>query len=549
MATVDKRVPADDQFAAPDTFEQVAHFREFRRATAVLAEAGLMAKSYDEVVHGISDALLPIVGAQTVGVAIWSDVKNYLQLLPGSFGAPADMVASSQVDATDRRSGAARVISTGQAYYTNSPVGELTGFEGWTRGFGINQLLTAPLITDGVKNGVLHVANRHSGFTPANLAQVETLAPFVAAAVEHVRRRTALHKSEALSKIVAETASSIAGGLTLEQVAAGPLRRYQKAAGSVALAVSFASESSPRIFSCESDVPDQVIEQFVREAPQHRSRMWQQLRRPVGVGDTGAAAVHVPVVVSGERQATLSLLRIPGVPFSVTEQWSIQRLTNVIALAWATESYEQGKAHVARIQERQRIADDLHDHVAQILFSAKLTLQSLAEELVADNPALEPVVRARELLVRSELALRDSIDHLSVTESDSLVDRLRAVVAQVEDEFQTPIRLEISEVDFPALEEIAPAVADVALRAAREGMVNAMKHAGPCRVTVVLKLARDHRFLVAVIDDGLGMSVSQPDGHGLSAVRRLVRQFGGSVRLSREEPPLMRFEVVLPLLD
>ncbi|PYE12457.1 histidine kinase [Williamsia limnetica] len=549
MATVGENMPADDEFAARGMVERLVPLPEFRRATAVLAEVGLNASTYDHVVQGISDALLPIVGAQSVGIAIWSDAKRYLQLVPGSFGASADMVASSQVDATDRRSGAARVISTGQAYYTNDAVGEIPGFEGWMRGFGIDQLLTAPLVTGGVSNGVLHVANRHSGFIPANLAQVETLAPFVAAAVEHVRRRTALRKSEALSKIVAETASSIAGGRTLEHVAAGPLRRYQEAAGCVALAISFASDQSPRIFSCKSDVPDQAIEDFVREAPQNRPRIWLQLLRPVGVGDAGASAVHVPVVVGGKRQATLSLLRIPGVPFSRAEQWSIQRLTNVIALAWATESYELGKAHVARVQERQRIADDLHDHVAQILFSAKLTLQSLSEDLDATDAAAAPVNRARELLVRSELALRDSIDHLTVTESEFLVDRLRSVVAQVEEEFQIPIRLEINDADFPTLENIAPQVADAALRAAREGMVNAAKHAGPCRVTVVLKPAGDHRFLVAVIDDGLGTSANRSDGHGLSAIRRLIRQFGGSVRLSRNEPPLMRFEVILPLSE
>jgi signal transduction histidine kinase len=147
------------------------------------------------------------------------------------------------------------------------------------------------------------------------------------------------------------------------------------------------------------------------------------------------------------------------------------------------------------------------------------------------------------------LALRDSIDHLTVAESEFIVDRLRSVVAQVEDEFQIPIRLEVSDADFPSLKKVAPDVADVALRAAREGMVNAAKHAGPCRVTVVMKPTREHRFLVAVIDDGLGTSVTRSDGHGLSAIRRLVRQFGGSVRLSRNEPPLMRFEVVLPLLE
>ena len=103
-----------------------------------------------------------------------------------------------------------------------------------------------------------------------------------------------------------------------------------------------------------------------------------------------------------------------GEPFARAERRSFTRMANVAALNYATELYQQQRAELARLQERQRLADDLHDDVAQILFAAQLTprLDPRARRRRPTSVA-ERIARARGLLIRGDTAIRTVIHKLS----------------------------------------------------------------------------------------------------------------------------------------
>ncbi|CAN5326219.1 hypothetical protein BH09ACT10_BH09ACT10_16640 [soil metagenome] len=520
----------------------------YGEAARTLSRLSLSANSFTEVMAGIRSGLADLVAAEKIGVAVWADSGQYLQLLPGSFGAPDDLVASSQVDAMDQRSGAARVMLTGQAWFTNDAAGHIPGFDQWVHGFGIKQLMTVPLAVEGARIGVLHLANSPGGFRHADIDVLEDLVPFIATTVEHVRRRLRSVRKEQLATTIAESAAGVASGQSLQQLAAGPLDRFRESIGANLLWITFNGEKTARVALKRGFVPSALRDAFFADAAQPRAATRFYLERPKGVGDAGVALAHVPVVVAGHQQAILSVLRIPGAPFSDEERQSLRRLANVTALAWATETYQRERAQRARMHERQRIADDLHDDVAQTLFSAEMTLQSLIEDLGPEDNALAPASRAHDLLVRGELSLRSAIHHLTAPEATRLVDRLAELVQITEEEFAVPVRLDLGRANNDVVDSLSPAAADVLLRAAREGIVNAAKHAGPCRISVGLAATRADRLVLTVVDDGVGFDVAASStGHGIAALRRLLSPHGGTVRVSRRGGAATTMQVTLPL--
>jgi signal transduction histidine kinase len=70
------------------------------------------------------------------------------------------------------------------------------------------------------------------------------------------------------------------------------------------------------------------------------------------------------------------------------------------------------------------------------------------------------------------------------------------------------------------------------IRAAREALVNAAKHAGLCRVTVRIELDGAGWMRLTIADDGLGsLAPRSGGGHGLSAVGQLIADQGGRMEV------------------
>jgi signal transduction histidine kinase len=81
--------------------------------------------------------------------------------------------------------------------------------------------------------------------------------------------------------------------------------------------------------------------------------------------------------------------------------------------------------------------------------------------------------------------------------------------------------------------DLRVSTADALLRVARESLVNAAKHAGPCRVAVSLDAEPQKSVTLIVVDDGIGFSDRRSHGrHGLTALRRIVRNTGGRLSIA-----------------
>jgi len=252
---------------------------------------------------------------------------------------------------------------------------------------------------------------------------------------------------------------------------------------------------------------------------------------PRRMGDPGWAAIHVPVVIDGDRVATLSALRHRGVALEPESRCGLSQMAALIALAWATEAYQHQRAQLARDAERRRIGDELHDQFAQLLFAVRLRLDAALEAPKLPAQTGMYLERARALVVRADATVRDVIHDLAADRPETVADLLAGVVGAIEEEFDRVVALDIAPAAVAETSRLGSAAEALFAKVAREALVNAAKHAGPCQLALRLRVARRERVLLTVVDDGIGGAGRRREGHGLASLRRAVRRQGGVLRV------------------
>jgi signal transduction histidine kinase len=162
--------------------------------------------------------------------------------------------------------------------------------------------------------------------------------------------------------------------------------------------------------------------------------------------------------------------------------------------------YEQNR-ELSVIAERNRLARDLHDAVAQKLFSASLTAEAAATLVDLDSAAAKAEMhRAGELLSEATAELRALIFQLRPPglERDGLQETLRKQVDVLRRVERAPVELDIS------CDGRLPAALEEGLhRIAQEALHNAVRHSGAGRIDVRLGRANG-RVRLEVCDDGVG---------------------------------------------
>ncbi len=514
---------------------------EWLRTWGVLDRLVLSVHSPAELSAALTDVVGPLFGGARCGVMIADTQRNVLQMIPGAFGSPEHVTASHRVSFFDPRSNSARVLTTGQPYISNTSEGDSGIRQEYVDVFRIHRLLTVPLRDVGV----LHIANAEHDFELDDLERALALAPRIASIVELAIRLFGHHRRQRLEETLTAVAVAVASGDGIGDFLPAALKELCGATDAGLLAL--VSDDGPPVAARNGERRED-LEAAVLEEAESEPGMRAYVVGPEEPGDPGWAAFYVPVHLGRTRVGTLAALRVRGEPFSRVEREAFVRLANLAALAYATERYQQQRAQVARLQERQRIADDLHDDVAQILFAAQLSLDDLLAEGVVGPDVAGRIERARALLIRGDTTIRNVIHKLSASApAADLGTRLASVVAGIEDEFSIVVGLHVDERAAARARHLRRPAADALVKVARESLVNAAKHAGPCRVTARLELPRRDRLSLTVSDDGRGLARGNGAGHGLASLRSQMRDQGGSLRVSGGRPIGTRVVASLPL--
>src|SRR5262245_41050049 len=199
-----------------------------------------------------------------------------------------------------------------------------------------------------------------------------------------------------------------------------------------------------------------------------------------------------------------------------------------------------GRLSSLREEERQRIAQELHDSTAQHLVAATLNLMTLKAKSVAYpgvHKLLENVEASLEEATR-ELRVFTYLLHPLALEKDGLERTLRTYL----DGFGRRTRLGVQLSVVGPVEDLSFALRCSFLRIIQEALANVHRHASASNVSVSLETTSNALMLV-VTDDGRGMhgtagqtaSGAAENGVGIPGMRSRLRDFGG--RLEIESGP------------
>jgi signal transduction histidine kinase len=214
----------------------------------------------------------------------------------------------------------------------------------------------------------------------------------------------------------------------------------------------------------------------------------------------------------------------------------------VVALAAAAGiAIENARLH-ARVQElalledRERIARDLHDTVIQRLFATGLSLQGAAR-LVQRPEVAARIGQAVEDLDLTVKHIRSAI--FGLESSRAARDSLRARVLSLAAEAAGALGFDPRVLFDGPLDAAVPApVAAEIETVAREALSNVARHAKAKRVVLSLRVDLGADIVLLVTDDGVGPDTGEPAGNGGLGLRNMARRaerLGGTLELRAGE--------------
>lgn len=183
------------------------------------------------------------------------------------------------------------------------------------------------------------------------------------------------------------------------------------------------------------------------------------------------------------------------------------------------------------LEDRERIARDLHDTVIQRLFAAGMSLQATGAR--AEGATAERIRDVVDELDETIRDIRQAIFRLTVHNLDQASVR-RRVVEVVEDE-QGPLGLSPELAFNGPLETMDDEVVDNLLATLREALSNVARHADAGRVQVEVSVDDDD-IRLTVVDDGVGIAPDHPEGNGLGNMAQRATGLGGTASVERAMP-------------
>lgn len=249
----------------------------------------------------------------------------------------------------------------------------------------------------------------------------------------------------------------------------------------------------------------------------------------------------VPVRAGERIFGNLYLADKPG-GFTEDDEVLVEALAAIAGGAVATARLHQRLTRLALVEDRERIARDLHDAVIQDLFAVGLELQGLS--LTVDDPRVATkLADAVERLDEAIGSLRSFIFDLRSL-ANALLDPARTITDLVT-RLVRPAGM-TAEVSVADLGEVSPARFHDLLQMVREATSNAARHAGTDRVEVHVR--REDDLLVAeVVDQGRGFDPETVErGMGLDNLWERAQEIGGEVRIDSRPGAGTRVTVRLP---
>jgi len=257
----------------------------------------------------------------------------------------------------------------------------------------------------------------------------------------------------------------------------------------------------------------------------------------------------VPIVSRGSVIGAFYLTDKEGRDeFTLADQETIVLLAAHAAIAIDNARLYERSRELSVIEERNRLARDLHDSVSQTLFSMTLTAEAALAALDKDASTARTEVASLRDLARAALQeMRSLIFELRPAdlESEGLVATLEKHIDALRRQGGTEVIL-----SAPDYEPLPAAIERTVFRIIQESLNNAVRHSQASRIEVGL-VVRDGVLRAVVADDGVGFDVDNPQISarrlGLTSMRERADETGGSLQVESAPGKGTRVELEIPV--
>ena len=281
--------------------------------------------------------------------------------------------------------------------------------------------------------------------------------------------------------------------------------------------------------------------------PADRVPVWTEMvqtRKPVAIYDLAndprilnralilsqglKSLLYVPLLLGDEIPGFLSINSVKPRHFSPQEIELAQALAQQISLAIQLTRMGEQANQTILLRERNRIAREIHDTLAQGFTGIVIQLEAADDMLVeAPHAARDHLARARTLARESLAEARRSVWALRSEHAADLVSALRHQAESLI--VGTNFSVQVTQTGTPRL--IHETLHQHLLRIGQESLTNALRHGQANQIGIRLSFLSEALELT-IEDDGVGFDPAVPqDGFGLTGMRERAEEWGGTLNV------------------
>src|SRR5699024_733989 len=193
------------------------------------------------------------------------------------------------------------------------------------------------------------------------------------------------------------------------------------------------------------------------------------------------------------------------------------------------EEREQSLQDVV-VQERNRLARELHDSVSQQLFASSMMMSAINESIDFENEQLTKQLKMVEHTIhQSQLEMRALLLHLRPVplKGNSIQEGAEQLLQELQQKVTIDIKWKIDSFDT------SKGIEDQLFRIMQEAISNTLRHAKASQLEVLL-ISRDRFVILRISDDGVGFSLEDErvsSSYGLSNMKERTEEVSGTFKV------------------
>jgi signal transduction histidine kinase len=252
--------------------------------------------------------------------------------------------------------------------------------------------------------------------------------------------------------------------------------------------------------------------------------------REMGESDRHGPTALLPIIVGDDEIGVLA------VAWAVNAETFVENVVPLLAalaqqmgLALVAGRSQRDRSRLAMLEDRERIARDMHDLVIQRLFATGLSLQAAGRQTQAATVA----TRLNEAVDELDAAIKDIRRTIFELHRERPTRELRAEIVDLVRGYTESLGFTPLLVMDGPLDELAGDLEADLVAVIREGLANVARHARAASVTV--RVTSDDVIAIEVADDGVGVPSNVVES-GLDNLRQRAESHSGSLTLRPRSP-------------